>query len=41
MSNGVIITAIICLTLVAICLTLVAICWMGRGDKKGGGKHDK
>lgn len=34
MSNGVIITAIIC-------LTLVAICWMGRGDKKGGGKNDK
>lgn len=35
MSNGVIITAIIC-------LTLVAICWLGsRNDKKGGGKNDK
>lgn len=32
MSNGVIITAIIC-------LTLVAICWMG--SKKGGDKNDK
>lgn len=33
MSNGVIITAIIC-------ATLVLICWMSRdNNKKGGGKH--
>ena len=35
MSNGVIITLIIC-------ATLVAICWMGRKDsKKGGDKNGK
>lgn len=35
MSNGVIITLIIC-------MTLVAICWMsGNDNKKGGGKNDK
>jgi hypothetical protein len=35
MSNGVIITAIIC-------LTLVLICWMSRNDnKKGGDKSGK
>ena len=35
MSNGVIITAIIC-------GTILAICWMGRKDnKKGSDKNDK
>lgn len=34
MSNGVIITAIIC-------LTLVAICWISRDNKKGGDKNGK
>lgn len=35
MSDGVIITALIC-------TALVLICWMSRNDiKKGGGKNDK
>lgn len=35
MSNGVIITAIIC-------ATVIAVFWMAyRNDKKGGDKHDK
>jgi hypothetical protein len=35
MSNGVIITAIIC-------ATILLICWMGRkADKKGGGNNGK
>lgn len=33
MSNAVMITAIIC-------LTLIAICWMSRHDKKGGRNND-